>query len=220
MNKYVIRPATIADADFIATTIIEAEKSGTDRCGMALYFDIDEKELHNYLIQMLEEEVDGCELSISSFFIATIDDIPVAALGGWLEGENEDNMSSSLLKSNLIGYCLPSEKVAKTRDKIEIVKDIQVEREKGTYQFEYAYVHPDHLGHKLMQKLMLEHFAKAKEIDPNVTKVYSHPFVHNDTIIKVHEQMGFKIVREYKSSNPLTKLYYPSDTLVLMEAEL
>lgn len=220
MSKYEIRPATLADADFLAKTIIEAEKSGTDRCGMALYFEIDEKDLHHYLVQMLEEEIDGCEFSISSFLVATYDGEPVAALGGWLEGHNEDNMPSSLLKSNLISYYLPKDKVEKTREKIDIVKDIQIEREPGAYHFEYAYVNPEHLGHKLMQKMMLEHFNMAKELDPSVSKVYSHPFSHNETIIKVHEQMGFEIIKEYKSTNPLTKQLYPSDTLVLMEAEI
>lgn len=220
MSLFEIRPATLADADFLAQTIIEAEKSGTDKCGMALYFDVDEKELHHFLVQMLEEEIDGCELSISSFLVATYNGAPVAALAGWIEGRNEDNMPSSLLKSNLISFFLPKDKVEKTREKIDIVKDIQIERELGAYHFEYAYVKPEYIGHKLIQKLMLEHFAKAKELDPTVVKVYSHPFGHNETIIKVHEQMGFAIIKEYKSTNPLTKHFFPSDTLLLMEAEI
>ena len=69
-DKLIIRPATLDDVEFIATTIIEAEKSSTDKIGPANYFGISESDYRNYLIQMLEEEIDGCELSISSFLIA------------------------------------------------------------------------------------------------------------------------------------------------------
>lgn len=218
--KYEIRQAAMSDVEFLADTIIEAEKSGTPRCGLALYFDISESELRKYIIQMLEEEVDGCEFSVSSFMVATFNGKPVAALSGWLEGSNEDGLTSSMLKSNLISFVFPPRIVAKTKEKLPIVKEIQIERKKGAYHFEYAYVDPDHSGNKLMQKLMLAHFDRAKELDPNTTEVYSHPFSHNETIILVHEQMGFRIVKKYKSTNPLTIKYYPSDTLYLMEAEI
>lgn len=43
-KKLIIRQAIISDAEFIATTIIEAEKSGTDNLGSANYFEITEEE--------------------------------------------------------------------------------------------------------------------------------------------------------------------------------
>ena len=38
-EKLIIRPATLDDVEFIATTIIEAEKSSTDKLGPANYFE-------------------------------------------------------------------------------------------------------------------------------------------------------------------------------------
>ena len=69
-NKYIIRKATLDDVEFIATVIIEAEKSMTNNFGLANFFELSEEDIRKYIIQILEEEVDGCEFSLSSFFVA------------------------------------------------------------------------------------------------------------------------------------------------------
>ena len=109
-NKYIIRKATLDDVEFIATVIIEAEKSMTNNFGLANFFELSEEDIRKYIIQILEEEVDGCEFSLSSFFVAEYDGEPVSALGGWLEGYY-DEMPSALLKANLVGYVFPKENV-------------------------------------------------------------------------------------------------------------
>lgn len=85
------------------------------------------------------EEVDGCEMSLSSFVVAEYKGQPVAARGGWVEGVNEDNMPSAILKSNLFTYILPLDNVKKGQMKYDIVKDIKIDREKGAYQLENSY---------------------------------------------------------------------------------
>ncbi len=42
MSDFIIRPATIADAPFLAETIIEAEKSGTDKLSYTTIFGLSE----------------------------------------------------------------------------------------------------------------------------------------------------------------------------------
>ena len=204
-NKYIIRKATFDDVEFIATVIIEAEKSMTNNLGLASFFELTEDEIRKYIIQILEEEVDGCEFSLSSFFVAEYDGEPVSALGGWLEGYYEE-MPSALLKSNLVGFVFPKENVLKTRDKAEIVKALQIEREMGTY--------------RLIQRLMMAHLAYAKELNPNVKKAQLHVFENNSTIIKVHERSGYHIARRYISDNPMALKYYPYNVELLMEKEL
>ena len=149
-KKLVVRPATLEDVEFIATTIIEAEKSSTDKIGPANYFEVSEEDYRKYLIQMLEEEIDGCEISISSFVVAEYEGEVIAARGGWLEGDNEDNAPSSLLKSNLFAYILPKENLMKGQSKYEIVKDIMIEREMGTYQLENSYTKSEFRGLRIM----------------------------------------------------------------------
>ena len=81
-NDYIIRKATIGDADFLVTTIIEAEKSSTNNLGLANYFEVTADELRQYLKAILEEEVDGCEFSVSSFIVAEYEGRVVSAKGG------------------------------------------------------------------------------------------------------------------------------------------
>lgn len=217
-NKYIIRKATLDDVDFLVTTIIEAEKSSTNNLGLANYFEVSEEELRQYLIEILEEEIDGCELSISSFIVAEYEGKVVSAKGGWLEGDNEDEQPSSVLKSNLIQFHLPMEKVLNAQNKWEIVKDIQIEREWRTYQWEYSYTVPEHRGHHLVPRINEVHIQQAIEL--GVKKIQGHVFAHNEKILKVYERCGFKVAKRYTSSHPLTKKYYPDNTILLMEKEL
>jgi len=217
-SKLIIRPATIDDVDFLATVIIEAEKSSTDKNGTANYFEITEEDYRKYLIEMLEEEIDGCELSISSFVVAEYDGAIVAARGGWLEGDNEDEMPSSLLKANLFQYYIPKENLAKGQEKHDIVKDIQIEREIGTYQFEFSYTKPDFRGLHIMGRLNAVHIDRAKQRGAH--KMQVHAYKSNTKSINASCRSGFVIVKEYTSNDPRIRDYYPDDTMVLMEKEL
>lgn len=217
-NKLIIRKAILSDAEFIATTIVEAEKSGTNRLGTANYFEITEDEYRNYLIQMLEEEIDGCEISLSSFVVAEYEGMPVAARGGWLECDNEDNMPSALLKANLFGYVLPKEKLLIGQSKYEIVKDIQIDREPGTYQLENSFTKEEFRGNHIMGKLDAFHIDIAKE--KGVKKIQAHVFLNNEQSMRACERSGFKIVKHYVSNHPKTKDYYPDNIMVLLERYL
>ena len=217
-NKYIIRKATLDDVDFLVNTIIEAEKSSTSNLGLANYFEVTESVLRQYLKDILEEEIDGCELSVSSFIVAEYDGVVVSAKGGWLEGNNEDKQPSSVLKSNLISYHFPMEKILNAQKKWDVVKDIQIEREWGTYQWEYSYTIPKHRGHHLVSRINKMHIQQA--IDLGAKKIQGHVFAHNSKILHVYEHCGFKVVRSYTSNHPLTKEYYPDNTILLLEKEL
>lgn len=218
LSKLIIRPADLKDVDFIATTIIEAEKSGTDKIGPANYFEISETDYRKYLIQMLEEEIDGCEISLSSFVVAEYEGRIIAARGGWLEGDNEDEMSSSMLKSNLFAYILPKENLLKGQSKYDIVKDIMIEREMGTYQLENSYTCPNFRGYHIMALLDGYHIDLAKQ--KGAKKIQAHVSNENEKSIKACERSGFHIVKKFTSNHPQVKEYYPDDTMVLLEMNL
>ena len=126
-SKYIIRKASMQDTDFIVTTIIEAEKSSTNNLGLANYFELPESDLREYLKSILEEDISGCEFSLSSFIVAEYDGETVSASAGWLEGANEDSQPSSILKSNLLSYYIPFRNIQISREKLSVVKDIQIE---------------------------------------------------------------------------------------------
>ena len=219
-SKYLIRPATLDDIDFLAETVIQAEKSSSGMCGMANYFAVTEDEMRNYIKKAFEEEVDGCELSVSSFIVVEYDGDVVAAMGGWLEGDNEDNMPSSLLKSNLLMYVMPREKILKSQENAAIIKDLNVEKEMGAYQFEYSYVLPEHQGQFLFQDLTEAHLSRAKSHGPQVKKAQAHAFEANKVILLANKMMGFKIIKHFVSNHPRILEFYPYDTIVLMEKEI
>ena len=217
-NKLIIRPATLDDVEFLATVIIEAEKSSTDKNGTANYFELSEDDYRRYLVQMLEEEIDGCELSISSFVVAEHDGELIAARGGWMEGDNEDRLSSAILKANLFQYFIPKDNLLKGHAKNNIIKDLQIEREYKTYQFEFSYTKPEYRGCHIMGKLNSVHIERAKT--KGAHKMQVHVYKSNDKSINANSRSGFKIVKVYSSDNPKIKEFYPDSAMVLMEKEL
>ena len=219
MNEdIIIRRATSDDIDFLAETIVAAEKSGTDNFGLAKLFELSEDEMQECIKAMLDEDIDGCEFSISSFLVAEYQGKVVSAFAGWVEGENEDELPSAILKSNLVGYCLPVENVKLSQSKSDIVRPLQIEREEGTYQLEYSYTSPDYRGTGILSAIIDTHVQEA--ILKGVGKMQVHVFDNNPAAIKAYEKMGFKEVGRYKSIHPETSLYFPSNVELLMEKEL
>lgn len=217
-NEITIRRATIKDIDFLVDTIVAAEKSGTDNFGLAKLFELSEGEMRNYIKAMLEEEVDGCEFSVSSFLVAEHQGKVVSAFAGWVEGQNEDELPSAILKSNLVGYCLPMENVLKSQSKMEIVKPLQIEREEGTYQLEYSFTNPDYQGKGIMGAIIDAHIQQAVSL--GTKKMQVHVFENNPAAIRTYEKKGFKVTCRCESTHPLTSEYFPFNVELLMEQEL
>jgi len=216
-SEYSIRKATIKDVDFLAEVIIGAEKSLTNNLGIANFFELTEEKVKELIIAMLEEEVDGCDFSISSFFIAFYGEKPVGALGGWIEGYF-DGMSSNLLKSNLISFNFPKENLQKAQGKMDMIQEmLHIERPMGTYQLEYVYVDSDHRGKRITQQLMDVHLAYAKQMDPNVTKAQLSCFENNESIIRAHERNGYQRIKRYVCDNEDILKYLPFNVKVLLE---
>lgn len=216
-SKYIFRDATTKDVDFIATAIIEAEKSSTNNLGLANMYDMTEEELRPYLNQILEEDVEGCEFWLSGYIIAEYEGHPVATGCGWLEGDNEFELPSEILKSNLLSYYFPKEKILKSAEKADIVKDIQLKREPGTYQWEFFYTVIEHRGHHLVPRIKEMFIQRGKMA--GAKKLQGHVFANNIKSLKTYERLGFHIAEQKTSKNPLTKEYFPCDTIILMEKE-
>lgn len=219
-SKYVFRDATIKDIDFLSKAIVEAKKGGSDMVGMANLFELTEEDFRDYVAQMLEEEIDGCDFSISSFIMVEYEGQPVATFGGWVEGENEDEMPSSLLKSNLIGYVIPLENVQKASEKSYLLEDLQVERIAGTYQLEYGYTVPEHRGHHLIGRLIEKHVDRAKASTLLINKMQVLVYDNNKAAISAYTKAGFKIIQRLESSNKELLKYYPHNKELFLEKSL
>lgn len=218
MNTFNYRHATENDIPFLVETIIEAEKSGTEILSYAEIFGISEQDVKKYVSKMLFEEIDDCELSVSSFFVAEINGTVVAALSSWIEAR--EGIPSSRLKGNLLSHVLPRESIQHASEVSEIVRKIHIDYKPGTIQKGAGYVLKEFRNLNLFGNLTgkLIEFLQTK--DPKINEVYTQVFGCNVAAIKANEKIGFKIVHTAESDDDRLSLYLPSNKKHLMKKEL
>jgi hypothetical protein len=218
MDEFVYRLATTGDIPFLVETIIEAEKSGTDILSYTTIFGLTEEEAKGYVADMLEEEIDGCELSVSSFMVAVHDGKVVAALSSWVEAK--EGISSAELKGNLLGFVLPRESILKAASVSPVVRKIHMDYIPGTIQKGAGYVvkefrHRNLFG--LLTEKLVGHLLKSS---PDVTEVYTQVFSGNIPAIKANEKIGFKIVDSIESDDETLLTLLPSNKKYLLKKVL
>lgn len=219
MEDYKIRKATLKDVSFIADGIIAAEKAVSDKLSLSTLCDLSEPQVKELIISMLEEEIDGCEFSISSYLIAEQDGQPVAAVGGWLEGYHDD-VSSQIAKSNLLMYTLPREKLKVLISRSAIISGILLEREHMTLQFEYAFVKPGHRGKNIIEPMQDQMEAEALKIHPGLKKVQIQCFENSVYAIRMLERIGYHKAKTAIVDNDEILNYLPDKTKVIMEKKI
>lgn len=218
MSSLNIRKASINDIPFLVNTIIEAEKSGTDILTYASIFGLSEAETIKYISDMLTEEVDGCELSISSFLIAEKDGQSAAAVGAWIEGY--EGMPSSVLKGNLLNYTLPKACIEKAVSLNNLVKDLHIEYIDNTIQIGLVYVSENFRGLGIANILIEEQIKNLLKIAPGITESYVQVFGTNKAAIRLYEKSQFIIKTKRSSIKKEILKYFPSETKILMRRNL
>lgn len=218
MEEFIFRQANTGDIPFLVDTIIGAEKSGTDILSYTTIFGLAEPEAKEYLTKMLLEEVDGCELSVSSFFVAEIYNQVVAALSSWVEGA--EGLSSSELKGNLLSYILPGVCIQRAASVNSIVNQVHIDYIPGTMQKGAGYVIKDYRNRKLFGILTYKLIDHLLDLHPNVKQVYTQVFGCNIPAIRANEKIGFSIVRRIKAEDDRILKYLPSNVKVVMKKEI
>ncbi|HMX78928.1 MAG TPA: hypothetical protein PLG91_01365 [Ferruginibacter sp.] len=218
MSEYLIRKAKPSDIPFLADVVIASEKAMSDRLSFTTLFNKPEEKVKQLIIQMFEEEVDGCELSLSSFIVTEFEGQPISGSGAWIEGFN-GNMPSGILKSNLISYTFGKESIEYLKTKSHIVKDVMIDREPMTLQLEYFHIKNEHLGKGLDDLLMKRIEENALAEYPELKKVQCQIFKNSVFSIKILLRHGFRIVGSYKSDNDDIFDYLPFNVKLLMEKE-
>lgn len=218
MNPFKIRIAGLNDIAFLVETIIEAEKSGTDKLSYSTVFGLSDIDVRKYLAEMFAQEIDGCELSISSFVVAEYDGIVAAALSAWIEGNT--GIPSNVLKGNLLNYTLPKECIARASRANEIIREIHIEYLPNTIQIGAGYVAQDFRGNKLLGLLSTEIIARLHEQKPDVTSVWAQIFSCNIPSLKTYEKIGFSVVTTKESTNNEILRYLPSNIKILLTKSL
>jgi hypothetical protein len=200
MDEYIIREAKESDIPFLADVVIWAERGVSNKCVYSTMFNISEEEAKKKIRDIFEEEIDGCEFSLSSFLVAEYKNEPVAALGGWIECF-EGALPSSILKSNLINYTFNKESIEYLMTKTHVVKDIIAKRDALALQLEYIYITRSHRGKGLAEKMIIEHEKNAKLKYPGVKKAQIQIFKNNFPSIKIAENLGYHLAKTYTANN-------------------
>jgi hypothetical protein len=218
MSEFIIRNATVKDVPFLVETIIEAEKSGTDKLSYSTVFGLSEEECKKYIAKMLYEEVDGCELSISSFMVAEKDGIVAAALSAFVEGS--EGISSAILKGNLLNYTLPIECINKAVGINAILSEIHIGYFPNTIQIGAGYVAKEFRGNNLLRIINSKIIERLSKSHPDVTEVWAQIFDCNIPSIKTYEKENFQLVMIKESSNKEMVNYLPSGKKFLYKKDI
>lgn len=213
-----VRAATEADKDFIITTIIEAEKSGTDVISYCGIFGITEEQLREVLGNILEENIPGQELCIDSFLIAEEDGEYAGGLGGWIEGF--DGMSSSMIKSNLLKFYIDRQVMMNAIPLMKLVGDITIEREPGVLQIESGYVVPKYRGRGVFSILTDAHIERWKERGFTFDRLHIMMMGNGSVAKHAYEKIGFVEAKSKTLDDPRIHQLLPGNTKLLMERKL
>ena len=200
MDGYLIRKAKTEDIPFLADVIIASEKGMSENLSFTTLFNIPESRAKELIISMFEEEIDGCELSLSSFIVTEYNGKPISGSGAWIEGFN-GCIPSKILKSNLMSYTFGKESIEFLKTKSHIIKDVLIDREPMTLQLEYFHILSEHQGKGLDTQLMNVIEENALAIYPELEKVQCQIFKNSIFAIKILIKHGFTIVKKYKADN-------------------
>ncbi|MBN1414272.1 MAG: GNAT family N-acetyltransferase [Bacteroidales bacterium] len=218
MDAFIFRKATINDIPFLVDTIIEAEKSGTDILSYSTIFGLTEEEVRKYLANMLAEEVDDCELSVSSFIIAESQNKIAGAASAWIEGR--DGIPSSTIKGNLINYSFPEESIKRASRLHRLIHELNIDYLPNTIVLAAGYVKPEFRGRSLLTILLKKQIEDLSKQGKRVDAVYTQIFESNIPSIKSVEKLGLKIVLRKESSNEEITKYLPSNKKLFLRKEL
>ena len=218
MDNLVFRNATKCDIPFLVDTTIEAEKSGTDILTYSTIFGLSEEKTRKYMAKMFAEEVDGCELSISSFLLAVVDDNVAAAVAAWIEGI--EGIPSTVLKGNLLNYTLPKAALEKAMSLNSIVRELHIEYINNTIQIGLVYVAKSFRGQNLVALLIDKQIENLLKINTKPSAVYVQVFGNNLKAIRAYQKANFRKVLVKESTNINTLKYMPANRKILMKREL
>lgn len=185
MDTIEIKKATESDFQFIATCIIESEKSGSDIFSYSAIFDLTELDFTGILKDIFEEDIEDQPWCYQHWFILYLNGKPASGLCSWIEGRNES--SSDVLKSQLLNFMIPKQ-FAESMEKLKMVSEITIPRKKNTLQLEHLYTKLEFRGKGLMRKLMLTVLIDHLNYNTEIQLLQS-----NQAALSLYTDMGFNV---------------------------
>jgi ribosomal protein S18 acetylase RimI-like enzyme len=213
-SPYIVRRASLADIDFLAKSIIESEKAGTDTLSYTTIFGLSESDATALIKEMLLEEIDGCELSLSGFLVAEFEGKLAGAMCTWIEGE--EGISSSILKGNLLSHYIPKELLIKASEVSKAVSSLAIDYVEGSLCVGIVYVSQEYRGNNLVNILLEKHILDAQGKYPNID-VYIQVFDCNISAVKAYKKVGFEEFVTTEISKEAANNLLPSNKKIMMK---
>jgi len=210
----IIRPAKKEDLDFLVDTIIEAEKSGTDKIATCGLLSIDETELREILKEILLYDIPDYELSLSGFVVAEFDNRPIGAMISWIE--EQSGFSSAILKANVFIPFIKEEKRDEVAQILHLIKDFGFRKTPGSIQIEYFYVLNEFRGRRLIARLITHSIKKQLSKTGTVPRVEVVLMKDNLSSFNVLQRLGFVTCNEVTIKKEEILRIFPSDTKIQM----
>lgn len=210
----IIRPAKKEDLEFLVDTIIEAEKSGTEKIATCGLLSIQETELREILKEILLYNVSDYELSLSGFIVAEFDNRPIGAMVSWIE-ENS-GFSSAMLKANVFIPFIKEEKREEISHILHLLKDFGFRKTPKSVQIEFFYVLNEFRGRRLIARLITHSIKKQMAKQGTIPRVEVVLMKDNISSFNVLQRLGFVTCNEVTITNEEILNIFPSEIKIQM----
>ena len=219
MSDFNYRRGTGEDLDFLTGAILDAERSGAAHTLYERLFELTEAEVADAIRSMLAEEIPGSELCCESFLLAVEESgAPVGCIATWIEGE--EGPPSNLVRANLLLHTLGADRWSAARPRIELLREIDVEREAGALQIEAVHVAEAHRGKGLTRDLIERALAATRAEKVSVHRAQILSIAENESSRRAFTRAGFTITRQTHSESPGLRALFPGAGRLLWERAL
>lgn len=210
----IIRRAEEQDIGFLTTAVLEAEKSGSNVLSYSTLFGLNESQAATAVAQMLEEDIEGQELSLSGFLLAEEEGRYAGAVSAWIEGR--DGQPSSFLKSGLMYHILGKEKMSMVSRYAGMIEQLHIPRRASCMQIECVYVSPEFRGRGIAARLIRAHIRACMERQISFADVEIQLMLDNKSALSAYSNLGFEITLQKECVLPGVKEVFPSSSRILM----
>lgn len=208
-NNYAYRRAIIEDVDFLITSIIEAEKSGSSILSYSKIFNLSETEVRETFKKMFLEEEEESEFYYKNYIVAEYNGKPIGTIGAWVENKESP---SGITKGNLLQYYLPKGCLLNSIDNLGIVADLNIDHLIGTLSLVVVYIDKEHRGKGLFKSIAEAHINENNEID----EVSIQVMANNIAAIKSYKKYGFAEFKEVTSYKDAILNLLPHNKKILL----
>ena len=212
-----VRRAGPDDIEFVVTAIVEAERSGSGASVYERVFDLSPADVRALVREMVEQGLDGSELSCASFWLAVDGDVPVAGLAAWVEADG--GPGSAMLRAAALVHALGARRWQASAPRLRALRAVEVARQPGSLQIESVYTAPEQRGRGTVSELIGRAIADCRATHPHVTRCQILSVVENGASGRAFARAGFREVRRVTSSASEVLAFFPGSGRILWERD-